>query len=193
MGTGTWRKTVVWMHQWRSRSEQHGEVIRWIDCCVSASVCVLGCVCVGLCVLGCVCVQPDGSLALGAAVAYLSHLCGKQLPASVAIYAEVDVLSGVCGIVVTDATLRAARRAGITTIVLSERQVRGQDWELEWCFHVLDELYVPTCLCVCRSRAWRRAARRPRQASASTFLKMDIRWCHFSITLVSTCSHHLSP
>lgn len=87
-----------------------------------------------------VCVQPDGSLALGAAVAYLSHLCGKQLPASVAIYAEVDVLSGVCGIVVTDATLRAARRAGITTIVLSERQVRGQDWELEWCFHVLDEL-----------------------------------------------------
>lgn len=71
--------------------------------------------------------QADGSVAMGAAVSYLSHLYGKRFPATVGIYTEVDVRGDLCGAIVTDATLNAARAAGINVIILSLSQVRRKD------------------------------------------------------------------
>jgi hypothetical protein len=75
--------------------------------------------------------KADGSLAMGAAVSYLSHLYGKRFPPSVGIFTEVDVCGNLTGTKLKDATLHAARKAGISIIILSLRQVSRKQSILE--------------------------------------------------------------
>jgi predicted ATP-dependent serine protease len=67
--------------------------------------------------------QADGSVALAVAAAYLSHLWGRQLPDNIGFFAQIDDSGSMLGRRVTDRTLTAAKMAGITTIVLYDKQV----------------------------------------------------------------------
>lgn len=77
------------------------------------------------------CPQADGSVAFGAAVSYLSHLYGKGFPSTVGVLAEVDVRGKLSGGLFEDATLHAARAAGISVIIMSVLQVSNQELVLE--------------------------------------------------------------